>query len=442
MIASAGYCTRLLTARRLRLYPALLLVAMLLAFAWSLVRARNWVEPGGRIVGHDYLAFYMAGALVADGQAAALYSIPAQQAWQQRFMAPINPQWSGTCLYLNPPHYAWAMSWLARLPYGLSLLTWWSLSLAAFAAAALIWRRWLEPQAWGVALLVAAASPAWMQALAGGQNSFLSLLILTGFCALLLNQRELAAGLVLALLGWKFQLMIVPAALLLWQRRIRGLLGLAVGSALTLGWTAAVMGPDALTSYARFAAGLGQLLETPGFDVYKQHSWHGFFALLGRGWLSPTVVRVLTAAASLATFALLLRIWRAGRGPGSARLVLSATLVATLLISPHLFHYDVVIAALPAVLWRSSGTRGAQAAWRTQILPILVAGFAWLGVAPVLAEALRVQLTPWLLTAWLVVALRTLRAYAGAHDDPADVEAAAQIADRDGAHARPAGHAV
>ena len=110
----------------------------------SVSRARHWIEPQGEIIGRDFLAFYMAGDLAAAGRWHELYDLRAQAEYQNAFMADINPQWASTCLYLNPPHYAWAMSWIGRWGYGPSLLIWTAASMLCFAATMCIWRRWVR----------------------------------------------------------------------------------------------------------------------------------------------------------------------------------------------------------------------------------------------------------------------------------------------------------
>lgn len=399
--------TRILSGARLRRYPLWLLGITVAIYALNLLQARAWIEPSGRIVGHDFLAFYMAGEMVRAQQLDQLYDPAAQTAWQERFMRPINPAWNGTCLYLNPPHYAWAMSALTPLGYGGSLLAWWGLSVVAFAGTVTIWRQWLPTSTARWAILLAICCPAWFWALAGGQNTFFTLLILTGGCALLLRQRDLAAGVVLSLLAYKFQLVAVPGLFLLWHRRWQALAGLAAGCVTTLGLTAIVMGPQVLREYIVFGSQLGELMHLDGFDVFKQHSWHGFFA---RGTLenSPLVASTLTATAALATLGFGVWTWRGQWRPGSrgTDLRLAAMIVVTLLTSPHLFHYDMLIAVLPAVIWARAASRAPVPAIDEPMRALLAVGFVWLAIANMVTTLVPVQLSAPLMLAWLVLLSR------------------------------------
>jgi alpha-1,2-mannosyltransferase len=397
---------------RIHLYVLVLLAATLLMYGVGLLRARDWVEPNGRLVGRDFLAFYMAGDLVRGDACTALYDFNAQQSWQARFMAQRSPRWQGVCLYLNPPHFAALMAPLTGWGYGPALAFWIGISLTCCGATLLIFRAWLPPEQFRTAAILTIGLPAWFQALAGGQNSCISLLILTGFCALLLGGRDLLAGLVLALLAFKFQLMLVPAGLLLWKRRWRACAGLALGVAATLLATGWGLGWPVLGDYATFAGRLSGLLEVDGFDVYKQHSWHGFFTLAGGEWLPRSSQRILTLTATLITGGVLLCIWRGPWRRERLPFILSATLVANLLISPHVFHYDLLLILPPAVLWTMAALREPCLGMGAAIRPFLGLGFLWLAVSPAMAETLRVQLSPWLMLAWLVVALRIARVYA------------------------------
>lgn len=397
-----------LTRERMRLYAGAFFLATLTLYTAKVVRSSHLVEPDGQIVGRDYLAFHMAGDMVRQGRTDRLYDHLAQQAYQQQFMRDINPHWSGTCLYLNPPHFAWMMSWLAPLEYGRSLAAWTLASLACFAATVLIWRRWLQPEQFALAVILAVCMPAWFHALAGGQNSFLTLLILTSFCALLIGGRPLAAGLVLSLLGYKFQFLLVPAAWLACTRRWRAVGGLCIGGTLTLSATAIVMGPTVIMDYFAFGSRLGELMQCDGFDVHKQCSWYGLFQLAGMGLMPALSVRILAVTASIVTLALLLPMHKNRPQDEAADLPiqLSAMLVAMLATSPHLFHYDMLLAVLPAVLWLRARREPDIAGATATVKPILALGFAALAAAGILNELLRIQVLPLLMVWWLAVYVR------------------------------------
>jgi len=361
-------------------------------------------------MGHDYLAFYMAGDMVHSGNLSKLYNVHDQQSYQQNFMRPINPNWQGTCLYLNPPHYAAFMSLLARFNYGPSLLLWTILSLLCFTATIFIWRPWIPQKDFPLVIVLAICMPSFFQALAGGQNSFLSLLILTGFCGLLLAGRDFWAGAVLSLLAFKFQFLIIPILILLAKKRWRTLSGIVTGTVLTLGLTFLFMGPQSLHDYLTFASSLGNLMQQKGFDTFKQHSWHGFFQLTASAWTSPVAIRALTTIFSFATLVLLILIWKKPWNPKSPdfSLQLSALISATLITSPHLFHYDMLLITLPAVLWFKTYRSDPNPTFDEPIKTLLATLFIWILLSAPAVAHLHLQLSPILLVCFLIMLFRRL----------------------------------
>jgi len=398
-----------LTRDRLWRYPIALFLITVGVYLVTVCRATNLIEPGGRIIGHDYLAFYMAGDMVGRGQVDQLYDLSAQQAYQNRFMERINPAWAGTCLYLNPPHYAWAMSMPAKLGYVGSLGAWWVLSLGCFISAALIWRTWLDRAYVPLAIMLVVCMPAWFQAFAGGQNTFFTLLILTAFCSLLRLGWDGWAGLVLSLLAYKFQLMIVPSALLMFKGRWRALGGVLAGCVATVALTAVVLGPSVIADYIHFGSHLGQLMDHNGFDIHKQHSWYGFFYLIGSPWLGLAWVQICAAVASLATLAMLVYIWRGPWENGSARfdLQLAGLIIAMAATSPHMFHYDMLVLVLPAILSLQAGrVGGVLAETRSTLRGLVAIGFVWLAIGGLVVAAVPVQISPVIMVVWLAVVMQ------------------------------------
>lgn len=385
-------------------------------YAVSLTRSASPFDSNGDLLGYDFFAFYYAGELVNAGRADALYDWTAQRNLQR---ALVN-QWGPTvqsyvCPYLNPPHYAWLMSWITPLGYAGALTLWWTFGLAAFLASLAVWQRWLSADAWRTAVALTIALPAWFQTFAGGQNTFYSLLIVTAACDLLLRRKDLLAGLVLSLLAYKFQLLLVPALFLAALARWRVLAGLAAGLALTIGLSLAYFGSDVLLGYARFAGELPGLMQTSGFYSGKQHSWYGFFELLGReSWSVPAIRGIAVAMSVLSVVAMVLYL-RANRaalrndGPdGRAAMsrALSVMLIATILASPHLFQYDLLLLAPAAVLWQA----GASSHGLDRLRPIFAATIAivifWLSIANQCVPWLGIQWTPLLLAGWLTIVLQ------------------------------------
>lgn len=419
---SLGESLRHLASReRLWRYPAMLLGVTVACYLGTLARADWPIEPNGKIIGRDYLAFYTGGALVADGRSDRLFDPALHHRFQVELIGDANPDWTGTYPYRNPPHYAWLMSKLVRLGYLGSLGAWTLLSVAAFALSATILLDWLPERNRALSLLLIVAVPPWFQALAGGQNTFFTLAILTAFCSLLIKRRDGLAGLVLSLLAYKFYLIAVPALILIAKRRWRAVAGLAAGGAATLLLTAAVFGPGVIADYTQFAFGQTRLMQEDGFDIHKQHCWYGAIQLLLTGVVPQSSIGILAASASLATLVLLIPVWTGRWDPDEPvfRIRLAVLMLATLITSPHLLHYDVTLAVLPAVLWASAAARAGRINWQERITPLLVLGFCWLAVAESIARFTHTQATPVLLLCWMIIGQRLVAGSAEPGESPA-----------------------
>ena len=90
-------------------------------------------------------------------------------------------------------------------------------------------------------------------------------------------------------------------------------------------------------------------------------------------------------------------------------LQLSALLVATVLTSPHLFLYDVLLLTLPAVLWHCAAINEPVTRATSSIRTLLAAGFIWLAFSGAVAATVPLQLTTPLMLLWLLILHRALR---------------------------------
>ena len=126
------------------------------------------------------------------------------------------------------------------------------------------------------------------------------------------------AGLILALLAYKFQLTLLPLAVSALQTPVARHRRLHTSAACSpLAFTAATLGTGVIFDYIHFAPRLGELLGLAGFDIHKQHSWTGACQLLVGDWLPAAGPRLLAAVPVLA--ALIMLAPASGVGRGSAR---------------------------------------------------------------------------------------------------------------------------
>ncbi len=176
-----------------RLFVAgLVLAALFTAFLIDLRFGRIFSFPldVANASKEDLMAFWRAGVMSLQGDAAALYDA-------DRFRAGLPPNGAGL-LWLNPPHFLLLVTPLGLLPYGAAKAIWLALSIAAFAVLARLAGRG-HPFAW--LILLSPAMFAHLLVIQAGPFVALGL-----FCALsLARRRPIAAGLLLALLTMKPQ---------------------------------------------------------------------------------------------------------------------------------------------------------------------------------------------------------------------------------------------
>ncbi len=363
----------------------------------------------------DFLAFYAAGRLVLDHDPAGLYVAPAITAIERTIIGvPIGA--NGYMPFINPPFAAVALAPFAGLPSQVARVAWAGLSVIALAAAATwIARPLAGRQRIAAALLVALSYPAY-HSLAEGQSSALLLLgSVAALQAARLGSWRLA-GLALASLWLKPQLIVLPLIALALDRRWG-----AVGSALVGGLVLVVaslpfVGIGAYADYPGYLLAVG-LSHFNGAGAVGQSVWAGALGTLeglngllvgvfGQG--SVVVVDGLWAilvTALLAGWLVACRWQRPGFDTPAARQMLAAGIGIVLLVDPNLFPQDcLLVFLLVPALWPA--TRPGD--WQ------VVVGVAVLGALAALPAHLFTIALLALVVAWcgrpIATALRPARA--------------------------------
>jgi hypothetical protein len=195
----------------------------------------------------------------------------------------------------------------------------------------------------GTVAVVAIAFPAFFDLIAWGQTSALALACFTAGFLLLRDKREFAAGLALGCLIFKPQLALAAAVVFIVGGRWRLMAGAALSTAVQIGAGIAYYGVDPFRSWLRTLQAVPALL--PSFEPrpYQTHCLRTFWSMLVP-WSGAAFG--LYAISAIVVLAWTIGIWRWRE---SLSLKYSALLLATVLISPHLTVYDLVILA-PAML--------------------------------------------------------------------------------------------
>ncbi|NIL95819.1 MAG: DUF2029 domain-containing protein [Planctomycetales bacterium] len=207
---------RLLNPWRLRVYPWAALGTLTVCFLLILVASPDLITPQGVPLGGDYLVFYGVGSLVGAGNYASVFEVSAVNQAQKDALN--KPDLNHFHAWVYPPYTALPLALLARLPYLPSFLLFTALmAVCSWYAVALIGR--ISPFIAHNRGPVFAATLSFyplFRAVAGGQNTALSLLLICGATAMAVQRRDGLAGVCLGLLMFKphFALPLIGLALL------------------------------------------------------------------------------------------------------------------------------------------------------------------------------------------------------------------------------------
>ena len=310
-------------------------------YVWTIatptLRDRN-----GNIKGTDFLHFYTLGSLAIARQGGDLYNMRAQA----DVAAQRVPDAAGIrYLPLYPPQVSLVFAPLAHLSYGRALALWWLCTALIYGACCYwIWRVCPNLREFGgTVALVAMAFPAFFHLIAWGQTSALALACFTAGFLLLRDQREFAAGLALGCLIFKPQLGLPAAVVFIVSGRWRLAAGAALSAAAQIAAAIAYYGVDPFRSWLRMLRAVPGLLGSFEPRPYQTHCLRTFWSMLVP-WNG--VALGLYVVSAIVVLAVTIAIWKRQE---SLRLKYSALLLATVLVSPHLTVYDLVILA-PAIV--------------------------------------------------------------------------------------------
>lgn len=324
------------------------------------------LDAAGDPLGTDFTMIWSAGRMALEGHAASVYDLgligEAEKATHGTRAVPVFG-------WHYPPLFLLVAAPLASVPYLVSLVLWQVASLGAALAAA--WRVLPSRDA----LLGGLGFPAVFVCLAHGHNAFLTAALFTAGL-LLLERRAILAGLLLGCLAYKPQFgLALPLALAAggYWRTMAGAAASAVGlAALSL----VLFGPEAWHAFFDTAAETrGLVVENGATGWYKIQSAFAWARMLGASVTAAYLVQGAVTAAATATTAWL---WYA-RAP--FRLRAACLLLASLLATPYLLDYDLVLLG-PAILFMAAhGLEHSFRRWEASAL-----AFAWL--VPIGARAL------------------------------------------------------
>ena len=183
-----------------------------------------------------------------------------------------------------------------------------------------------------------------------GQKSAILLAILTVTFVLLHRERPLAAGLVFGLIAFKPYLAIPIGIAMLLKKQYRFVAGsLIMLFAVTV--SSVVIAPGVWGDYIQRCFGMKDYISNSGYQLENSHSLWGSMQLLLAN-IDPTLVKPFAIIAAIGVLTLLSRILSGPVELSSSRFAFqfAALVIATVLISPHFYTYDLTILLLPLAI--------------------------------------------------------------------------------------------
>ena len=324
--------------------------------------AASWFNGGfildalGRGLPVDFVNVWAAGRLVLEGNPAAAYDWDIHKAVEN---AALGYDFRGYFAWLYPPPFLALAALLALLSYPLSYLVWMAATLPLYLVTirALVGQR--------IGWLLAAAFPAVLANMMVGQNGYLTAALIGGTLGFM-QRRPVLAGICLGLLTYKPHFGILfPLALIAGRQWSVFVTATMVGGALALvSWLA--FGTATWEAFLHSVPLASQSFLSNGeSDWSKLQSVFGLARTLGLGEPLAGGLQIATAILVAATVCAL---WRA-RAPYSMKA--AALAAATLLATPYIYLYDMVVLAVPVALiarealatrWRAEEVYGLAAA--------------------------------------------------------------------------------
>lgn len=335
-----------------------LLVINLCYFPVAYVQGMWIWEANGLGVPTDFVNVWAAGKLVLDGHPALAYDWDIQK---QVELALLGQDFPGYFAWHYPPPFLFVAALLATLPYAIAFSGWMVASLIPYL---LVMRGIIgRPFGW----MFAVAFPMVFNNTLVGQNGFLTAALIGG-TLYLLPARPILAGICLGLLTYKPQYGLLFPIVLIAAAQWRAFISAGVTAVVLalVSWLA--FGTESWQAFFHWLPTFSQAFLTEG----KATWWklQSIFSLVryfgGSEPLAWGFQWVLTAAVAV----VLVLMWRS-RVPYTLKA--AALAVGTLLTTPYLFMYDMMVLAIPVAFLIRIGLRSG---FHSCELPALGCGLA------------------------------------------------------------------
>ncbi|WP_426409157.1 glycosyltransferase family 87 protein [Bradyrhizobium ganzhouense] len=345
------------------------LAIVTLAYFPTAYLTHAWIfGADGRGIPTDFVNVWAAGKLALEGHPAQAWDWDIQK---QVELALLKQDFVGHFAWHYPPPFLFVASFLAQFPYAVAFIGWAAFSMVPYLAVmrAIIGRN--------AGLVLAIGFPATFINILVGQNGFLTASLIGGMLYLL-PTRPVLAGICLGLLSYKpqygllFPLVLIAAA----EWTVLFTAAIVTATIAVASWLA--FGTESWQAFFHWIPMFSQAFLTEGrAPWFKMQSIFAFVRYVGGteqlGWIFQWV---LTAAVAI----VLVAMWRS-RLPYALKAAMLAA--ATLLTTPYLFMYDLVVLGIAVAFLIRAGLDEGFARHEVMALALvfaLLATFLFLGM--------------------------------------------------------------
>ncbi|TBW37674.1 DUF2029 domain-containing protein [Siculibacillus lacustris] len=344
------------------------------AVAVALATSHDGRDASGKPLGTDFVSFWTASRMALAGAAPQVWDIARHGAAEAEIFGPSD----GYVAFFYPPIFLLICWPLALLPPVTALAAWLTVTGGAALAALRAWsgRR--------LGTLAFFAFPAVFVTAGHGQTAFLTTALFAGG-ATLIDRRPVLAGMLFGGLAFKPHLAIVLPVLLLAGRQWRCLGAMVATGAGLAALSVAAFGIEAWAGFLATAEVARATLEEGLVDPAKMVSVFAAVKLLG-----GTTKLAFALHGGVAVAVLAVAVWVV-RTAASGAAIAALAAAATVLASPFLLDYDLMLSAVPMIFLLREGLAGG---FRDYEKIGLLAAFVLPGVARGLASAASLPLAP------------------------------------------------
>ncbi|QDW36928.1 DUF2029 domain-containing protein [Bradyrhizobium sp. KBS0727] len=315
---------------------------------------RLWIyDHNGFGIPVDFVSFWAAGRLALDGLAAQAFD---WEIHRQIEVAALGQNFARNFPWHYPPPFLFVASLMALLPYGAAYFGWVVASLVPYVAV----MRAIVGNNFGV--LLALAVPMFFFNALVGQTGFLTAALIGG-TLYLIPVRPVLAGICLGLLTYKPQFGLLFPIVLIAGRHWRVFISATVTTIAMFVVSAFVFGTASWLAFFHWLPHSSYMILTEG----KSSWWKlmSLYSLVRHFGGTEQLAWALQFVLVVGTTVVLVMIWRS-RAPYTLK---GAALSAgTLLATPYVYIYDMVVLAIPiAFLFRI----GLSSGFRSYELPAL-----------------------------------------------------------------------